>query len=77
MDKLVNHIYDFFQERAFGVCSWWGNKLGIRTSKIRLYFIYLSFITLGSPLVVYLIMAFVLEHKSYFKFKHRKTIWDL
>lgn len=77
MDKLINHIYDFFEERAFGVCAWWGDKLGIATSKIRLYFIYLSFITLGSPLVIYLIMAFVLEHKSYFKFRHKKTIWDL
>jgi len=79
MEKLTSHIYNFFEERAFGVCSWWGEKLGIATSKVRLYFIYLSFITLGSPLIVYLIMAFFLEHKSYFKFnfKHKKTIWDL
>lgn len=77
MDKLINPIYNFFEERAFGVCSWWGDKLGIATSKVRLYFIYLSFITLGSPLIIYLIMAFFLEHKSYFKLKHKKTIWDL
>lgn len=77
MDKIINYITDFFEQRAFGVCSWWGGKLGIATSKIRLYFIYLSFITLGSPLIIYLVMAFVLEHKSYFKFRHKKTIWDL
>lgn len=77
MERFINRIYNFFEERAFGVCAWWGDKLGIASSKVRLYFIYLSFITLGSPLIIYLVMAFVLEHKSYFKFKHRKTIWDL
>jgi len=77
MEKLINHIYNFFEDRAFGVCAWWGDKLGIATSKVRLYFIYLSFITLGSPLIIYLIMAFFLEHKSYFKLKHKPTIWDL
>lgn len=77
MERLINSIYDFFEERAFGVCAWWGDKLGIASSRVRLYFIYLSFITLGSPLLIYLVMAFILEHKSYFKLRHRKTIWDL
>ena len=76
--RLINKIQAFFEKQAFGVCSWWGGKLGIKTSRIRLFFIYLSFITLGSPLVIYLVMAFVLEHKDFFKAKKRRTtIWDL
>lgn len=77
MQRLINLIYDFFERQAFGVCAWWGQKLNIQSSKVRLYFIYVSFITLGSPLLVYLIMAFFLEHKDYFKLKKKRTIWDL
>lgn len=77
MQKIVNHIYYYFERQAFGVCEWWGKKLGISTSKVRLYFIYVSFITLGSPLLIYLVMAFLLEHKDYFMRGPRKTVWDL
>jgi phage shock protein C len=76
MIKLIQH---WFEQRAFGVCEWWGNKLGIRSTKIRMYFIYLSFFTVGSPIIIYFIMAFVLEHKKFFKpFKRkRRSVWDL
>tara|TARA_B100000965_G_scaffold406171_1_gene443665 strand:+ start:890 stop:1114 length:225 start_codon:yes stop_codon:yes gene_type:complete len=74
---MIQNIQDFFEKYAFGVCEWWGKKLGINSSKIRIYFIYTSFLTLGSPLIIYLVMAFVLEHKHLFKFKKKKTIWDL
>ena len=74
---MINRIQDFFEKHAFGVCEWWGKKLGLPTSRIRLFFIYTSFLTLGSPLIIYMIMAFVLEHKYMFKFKKRKTIWDI
>lgn len=75
---MIQRILDFFEKRAYGVCDWWGTKTGLTSSSIRLFFIYLSFITFGSPLIVYLIMAFVLEHKEYFKFaRRRKTIWEL
>lgn len=77
MQQLVNHIYNYFELQAFGVCDWWGDKLGLRSSRIRLFFIYSSFVTFGSPLIVYLIMAFLLENKEYFKLRKRKTVWDL
>ncbi len=65
--------------RSFGVCSWWARKLGIQSSKVRLGFIYASFIALGSPLILYLAMAWILEHQHYFKFQKRRrsTIWEL
>lgn len=75
---MVQNILDYFERQAFGVCEWWGNKLGLSIGKIRLFFIYLSFITFGSPLIIYLIMAFILEHKKMFKLrKKRRSIWDL
>lgn len=77
MFNLIEHIKSFFERQAFGVCAWWGKKLHVESARIRLYFIYVSFVTLGSPILIYLVMAFFLEHKHYFKFKPRKTIWDI
>lgn len=75
---MVNRIIEFFERQAYGVCAWWGDKLGIRPHRVRLSFIYLSFITFGSPLIIYLIMAFILENKDYFKAPgKRSTIWEL
>lgn len=77
--KMINKIIYWFEQQAFGVCEWWGKKLGIQTTHIRMYFIYLSFFTFGSPIIMYFIMAFVLEHKESFKPKNykRKSVWDL
>jgi phage shock protein C len=75
---MIQSILDYFEKQSFGVFKWWGEKLGIRASGIRLFFIYISFLTFGSPLIIYLAMAFILEHKGFFKFKkRRKTVWDL
>jgi len=76
---MVKKIQFWFEAQAFGVCEWWGKKLGINTTKIRMYFIYLSFFTVGSPIIIYFIMAFILEHKKYFKpwRSKRRSVWDL
>jgi phage shock protein C len=74
---MIEQIRNHFEKQSFGVCAWWGQKLGINTGDIRLFFIYISFMTLGSPLLFYMIMAFILEHKEYFKFKRRFSVWEL
>ena len=76
--RLINKIVFFFELRSFGVCRLWARKLGIDSSKVRLGFIYASFIGLGSPLIIYLAMGWILEHKHYFKFKKTiNSIWEL
>lgn len=74
---MIERIQYFFERYTFGVCAWWGKKLGLPSANIRKFFIYFSFLTLGSPIIIYLPMAFVLEHKYMFRLKKRKTIWDL
>lgn len=76
---MINAIVNWFEQQAFGVCSWWGEKLGIRSNNIRMYFVYLSFFTAGSPVIIYFIMAFILQHKEYFKPKHQKksSVWEI
>jgi len=61
MDK----IKDVVERYGFGVCHYLGEKMGIQISRVRLYFIYLSFATLGSPVIVYLFVAFWLNVKKY------------
>jgi len=58
-------LKSFIEWQAFGVCTAIVEKLGIATSRIRLWFIYVSFITLGSPLIIYMVMAFWLNIKKY------------
>jgi len=75
---IVNSIVHFFEKRAFGVSDWWGEKLNVNPILVRKFFIYLSFATLGSPILIYFIMGFILENKSVFKFRqNRKSVWDL
>ncbi|MFN4083938.1 MAG: PspC domain-containing protein [Bacteroidia bacterium] len=72
MEKLKYLV----EKYAFGVCTYLGEKLGISESRIRLFFIYTSFITMGSPIIIYLIIAFWINLKKYIK-KDRYTVWDL
>lgn len=76
MNALIKPILDFFERQTFGVCSWLGDKLQMPGSRIRLFFIYASFITLGSPLIVYLHMAFILRLREYIK-ACKSRVWDL
>ncbi len=70
----MEKIKYFVEKYAFGVCSYLGDRLGIATSRIRLYFIYTSFITMGSPVIIYLVIAFWLNLKKYIR--QRYTLGD-
>jgi len=74
--NLVNIIKEFFERQAFGVCTFLGERLQMRTSVIRLFFIYTSFLTIGSPLIVYMTLAFWLKMKHYVK-SRRTSVWDM
>ncbi len=60
--------------KAYGVCTSIGQHLGIASSKIKLWFIYISFLTLGSPIVIYMILAFIKNIKNYMLFQKRNPI---
>jgi len=64
---IVKRIQLFFEGHAFGVCTYLGEKLGVATSSIRLFFIYASFLTLGSPVIIYLSIAFVLNMRAHLR----------
>lgn len=66
---------DFLEWQAFGVCTAIGEKVGIATSRIRMWFIYISFLTVGSPVIIYMVMAFWLNMKKYILYTRRNPLW--
>lgn len=72
----MENLKYFVERYAFGVCSYLGDKIGVSSYTVRMYFIYLSFAALGSPIIIYLFIAFWMNIKKYVRQK-RHTIWDL
>ena len=73
----MNKFKDFVEWNAFGVCSAIGEKLGIATSRIRQYFMYASLLTLGSPIIIYMILAFWKNMRNYIKAARRNPWYYL
>lgn len=74
MQTRLRNIKNFIEWKAFGVCSAIGDKLGVASSRIRLWFIYISFLTLGSPIIVYMVLAFWMNMKNYILMTRRNPI---
>lgn len=68
-------VKDLMERSAFGVCSYLGDKMGLASARVRMYFIYLSFAALGSPILIYLFVAFWLNVKKYIK-NSRDLMWN-
>jgi phage shock protein PspC (stress-responsive transcriptional regulator) len=60
-------IKELSEKYGFGVCNTLGTYMGVQASRVRLYFIYLSFVTFGSPIFIYLVMAFWMNIKKYLR----------
>ena len=71
MYNRLTDIRNFIEWKAFGVCSAMGERLGVATSRIRLWFIYISFLTMGSPIIIYMILAFWMNMKNYILMSRR------
>ncbi len=73
----MNKLREFLELHAFGVCATIGEKLGIASTKIRMWFIYISFLTLGSPIIIYMILAFWMNIKEYILAGKRNPLKNL
>lgn len=72
--RKLSDLKHFIEWQAFGVCHAVGERVGIATSRIRLWFIYISFLTLGSPLIIYMILAFWMNMKRYITLSRRNPL---
>ena len=73
---MFQSIVTFFEKQSFGVSTYLANKLNMRISKVRLFFIYSSFLAVGFPILFYLLAAVVLDIRNYVK-KARLKVWDI
>ena len=74
--KWISNIRHYFEKNGFYVSSRLADRMGIRTRNVRLFFVYLSFATLGAGFAVYLILAFWLKLKD-FVYTKRSSVFDL
>ena len=76
MLKLVYNIRHYFEKHGFYVSSRLADRLGMRAKNVRLFFIYMSFATLGVGFALYLTSAFLLKLKDVVYTK-RTSVFDL
>lgn len=68
----MENIRKFVERSAFGVCAYLADKMGVPRSRVRTYFLYLSCLTLGSPLLFYFFAAFWLNIRNYLREGRRR-----
>jgi phage shock protein PspC (stress-responsive transcriptional regulator) len=73
---MIRSLYLFFERHGFYVASRLADRLGMRTSNVRLFFVYISFITVGLSFGFYLTLAFLLKLKDMIYTK-RSSVFDL
>ncbi|HOZ74812.1 MAG TPA: PspC domain-containing protein [Flavobacterium sp.] len=66
----------FFEKYGFHVSSRLADKLGMRANNVRLFFIYITFVTAGLWFGVYLTLAFWIRLKDLIRAK-RSSVFDL
>ncbi len=73
---MFQQIITFFERRSFGVSTYLAQKLNMSTAKVRLFFIYSSFLAVGFPVLFYIFAAIVLDIRQYMK-PIRLKGWDV
>ncbi|MBL4939128.1 MAG: PspC domain-containing protein [Lutibacter sp.] len=74
--EWINSLRHFFEIHGFAVSSRFADRLGMRVSNVRLFFIYISFVTFGFSFGIYLTLAFLLRLKDMIYTK-RSSVFDL
>jgi hypothetical protein len=73
---VIKEVKCFFEKHGFEVSSRLADRLGMRAKNVRLFFIYISFATLGVSFALYLTVAFLLKLKD-FIYTKRTSVFDL
>lgn len=73
---MVTKVRHFFEKHGFEVSSRLADRLGMRASSVRLFFVYISFFTVGLWFGVYLTLAFLVRLKD-LVYTKRSSVFDL
>lgn len=74
--KFIHFVRHYFEKHGFDVSSRLADRLGLRVVNVRLFFIYISFVTVGLSFGFYLTLAFLLKIKDKVYTK-RTSVFDL
>lgn len=74
--KMVQGVFHYFEKNGFFVASRLADKLGMRATNVRLFFVYITFVTVGLGFGLYLTLAFLLKLKDMIRTK-RSSVFDL
>lgn len=74
--RAVIKLKFFLEKYGFHVSFRLADKLGMRVTNVRLFFIYISFVTAGLGFGVYLTLAFWIKLKDLVRAK-RTSVFDL
>ena len=74
--SYIHSLRHFFERHGFAVSSRFADRLGMRATNVRLFFIYVTFVTVGLSFGLYLTLAFLLKLKDMIYTK-RSSVYDL
>jgi len=74
--RFIDNLKYFFEKHGFAVSSRLADRLGMRAKNVRLFFIYISFATMGVSFAIYLTLAFLLKLKD-LVYTKRSSVFDL
>jgi phage shock protein PspC (stress-responsive transcriptional regulator) len=74
--KFIHAIRHFFERNGFHVSARLADSMAIKTINVRLFFIYISFVTAGLSFGLYLTLAFLMKLKDMIYTK-RNSVFDL
>lgn len=73
---MLSNLRHKLEREWFGVLTRMGTKIGVPVSKLRVFFIYSTFATVGFFFLIYLALAFMLWVKDIFIIR-RPNVFDL
>ena len=72
----MHRFTDYIEAQSFGLCSALAQRWGFSKRSVRLSFVYASFFTFGSPVVLYFAGVFWMNIRRALR-EQRSTVWDL
>ncbi|MFK7001400.1 PspC family transcriptional regulator [Flavobacterium oreochromis] len=73
---MILKLKYFFERQGFHIASRLADRLGMRANSVRLFFIYISCVTVGLWFGVYLTIGFIMKLKDLVRAK-RTSVFDL
>lgn len=74
--KFIHTTRYFFERHGFGFFQRLADRLGMRAKSVRIYFIYVTFFTVGLSFGFYLTFAFLMKLKD-LVYTKRSSVFDL